>query len=145
MHVHRDLLRQVSVGHRNRHVGDVAHLVGQIARHRVDVVGEVLPGAGHAGHERLPAQLALRADLARHPGHLRREGIKLFHHLVYRSCRAKELSPERMTFRFQRHGLREIALRHRANHPRHLASGADQIVDEFIDRLDIAFPRATGL
>ena len=38
---------------------------GQVAGHLVDVVGEVLPGAGDAGHLRLAAELALGADLAR--------------------------------------------------------------------------------
>ena len=33
---------------------------GQVDGHRVDVVGQVLPGAGDAGHLRLAAELALR-------------------------------------------------------------------------------------
>ena len=44
--------------------GDVADLAGQVGGHEVDVVGEILPGAGHAGHLRLAAQLAFGADLA---------------------------------------------------------------------------------
>ena len=59
-HVDRDLLRQVAVGDGGRHLGDVAHLRGQVAGHRVDVVGQVLPRAGDAGHLRLAAELALR-------------------------------------------------------------------------------------
>ena len=31
LHVHRDLLRQVAVGHRGGHVGDVTHLARQVA------------------------------------------------------------------------------------------------------------------
>ena len=46
---------------------------GQVARHEVDVVGEVLPGAGDAGHLRLAAELAFGADLARHARHFRGE------------------------------------------------------------------------
>ena len=49
-HIHRDLLRQIAVRHRGRHLGDVAHLPGEVRGHRVDVVGQVLPGAGHARH-----------------------------------------------------------------------------------------------
>ena len=60
-----DLARQVAVGDGDRHVGDVAHLAGQVRRHRVDVVGEVLPRAGDAGHGGLAAELAFGADLAR--------------------------------------------------------------------------------
>ena len=37
--------------------------------HQVDVVGEVLPGAGDAAHLRLAAELAFGADLAGHAGH----------------------------------------------------------------------------
>src|SRR5947209_4760154 len=36
VHVHGDLLRQVAVGHRGGHLGDVAHLAGEVGRHRVD-------------------------------------------------------------------------------------------------------------
>ena len=31
------------------HVGDVADLAGEVVGHRVDVVGQILPRAGHAG------------------------------------------------------------------------------------------------
>ena len=45
-HIDGDLFRQVAVGDGDRDIGDVAHLGGQIAGHRVDVVGQILPGAG---------------------------------------------------------------------------------------------------
>ena len=64
LHVDGDLLRQVAVGDRGRHLGDVAHLAGQVAGHQVDVVGQVLPGAGDAFDLRLAAELAFGADLA---------------------------------------------------------------------------------
>src|SRR5206468_2861906 len=38
-----DLLAQVAVGDRRGDLGDVAHLAGQVGRHEVDVVGQVLP------------------------------------------------------------------------------------------------------
>ena len=44
-----DLLREVAVGYCGSDVGDVPHLAGKIRGHRVDVVGEILPGARHAG------------------------------------------------------------------------------------------------
>ena len=50
--------------------------------HRVDVVGEVLPGAGDAAHLRLAAELALGADLARDARHLAGEGVELIDHRV---------------------------------------------------------------
>src|SRR5881296_556207 len=48
--VHRDLLRQVARRDRGGHVGNVAHLRGQVARHRVHTLGQVLPRPGHALH-----------------------------------------------------------------------------------------------
>src|SRR5207249_3454551 len=60
----------------------VAKLRGQVGRHEVDVVGEVLPRAGDAAHVRLPAELAFGADLARHAGHFRCERVELVHHDV---------------------------------------------------------------
>src|SRR5205823_1606645 len=77
-----DLLRQVAVRDRGRDVGDVAYLVGEIAREGVDVVGEVLPDAADALDVRLPAELPLRADLLRDAGHLGRERAQLVDHRV---------------------------------------------------------------
>ena len=70
--VDRDLAREVAARDGRRDVGDVADLAGQVRGHRVDVVGQVLPGAGHAGDLRLAAELAFGADLARHAASLRR-------------------------------------------------------------------------
>src|SRR5207237_604884 len=61
-----DLAGEVAVGHGLGDVGNVAHLAGEVAGHEIHAVGEVLPGAGHAAHVRLPAELALGADLAGH-------------------------------------------------------------------------------
>src|SRR2546425_13108773 len=59
------------------HFRDVAHLARQVRRHRIHVVGEVLPGPGHSGHLRLAPELAVAAHLARHPRDLRGEPIQL--------------------------------------------------------------------
>src|SRR5205823_3808811 len=67
---------------RGRDFGDVADLGGQIARHRVDAVGEILPGAGDAGHLGLAAQLAVGADFARHARDFAGKRIELIHHGV---------------------------------------------------------------
>ena len=59
-----DFLGQIAVGDRDGHVGDVSDLSGQIAGHQIDVVGQVLPGAGDAGNHGLTAELSFGADLA---------------------------------------------------------------------------------
>src|SRR5262249_20331212 len=69
LHVDRDLAGKIAARHGGGDVGDVADLPGQVRGHGVDVVGEVLPGAGHAADLRLASELAFRPDLARHPGH----------------------------------------------------------------------------
>src|SRR5262245_49635983 len=77
-----DLLRQVAIGDGGGDVGDVAHVVHQVARHRVDALGQILPGAGDAEHVGLPAQAPVGADFARHARHLAGEGIQLVDHRV---------------------------------------------------------------
>src|SRR5207247_1121069 len=52
LHVDGDLLGEVAVGDRGGHRGDVPNLGGQVARHEVHLVGQVLPRAGHALHVR---------------------------------------------------------------------------------------------
>src|SRR5204862_80763 len=77
-----DLLRQVAHGHGRGHLGDVPHLTGQVGGHQVDVVGEVLPGAGNAVHLGLAAELALGADFPGHARHFGGEAVELVHHGV---------------------------------------------------------------
>ena len=72
-HVDRDLAREVAASHGGRDFRDVAHLRREVAGHEVDVVGEILPGAGHARHLRLAAQSAFRADFAGYARYLTRE------------------------------------------------------------------------
>src|SRR5437762_2870126 len=63
LHVDRDLLREVAARDRGRHLGDVAHLAGQVGGHEVHALGEIPPRAGHALDLGLTAELALGADL----------------------------------------------------------------------------------
>ena len=90
--VDRDLLRQVAVGDGGRHVGDVAHLRGQVRRQQVHVVGQVLPRAGDTGHHRLAAEAAVGADLARHARHFARERVELVDHRVERVLEREDLA-----------------------------------------------------
>ena len=61
--------------------------------HRVDVVGEVFPGAGHARHLRLAAELAFGAHLAGHAGDFRGEGVELVDHRVDGVLSTRRISP----------------------------------------------------
>ena len=91
-HVHGDLARQVAAGHGDRHFGDVAHLGGQVARHQVDALGQVLPHAADFRHLRLSAELAVGADLARDARDFGREHAQLLDHRVDDRRRAQELA-----------------------------------------------------
>ena len=66
---------------------------GEVAGHRVHGVGQVLPGAGHALHLRLAAELAFGADLAGHARHFRGERAELVHHRVDRLGRCGGTRP----------------------------------------------------
>src|SRR5207253_3055110 len=77
-----DLLGEIASGHGGCHVSDVAYLRGEIAGHRVDVVGQVAPGARCARHTRLATEAALGTDLARHAGDFSSELIQLIDHAV---------------------------------------------------------------
>ena len=79
---HRQLLLEIAVGDGGHHLDDAAHLIGEVGGHDVDVVGQVLPGAGDAGDLRLAAELAFGADLAGDARHFRGEGVELIDHRV---------------------------------------------------------------
>ena len=80
--VDRDLLREIAVRDSRRDFGDVSHLAGQVAGHEVDVVGEIFPGSGDAGHLRLATKFAVGADFAGHAGDFAGESVELVHHRV---------------------------------------------------------------
>src|SRR5439155_731934 len=134
-----DLLVPVTVGDRGHHVGDVTHLVGQVARHEVHVVGQVLPGAGHALHVRLPAELALGADLARHARHLGREGAQLVHHRVDGVLELQDL-----TAHVDGDLLGEVAGRDRLGHVRDVAHLPGQFARHEV-HADIRIVSRTGV
>src|SRR4029450_1500085 len=77
-----DRPRQVALGYGGGDLGDGAHLRGQVGGEQVDVAGQVLPGAGGAGHVGLAAEPSLDADFARHAGDLIGEGRERLGHVV---------------------------------------------------------------
>jgi hypothetical protein len=61
----RQFALEVAVGDAGNDLRDAAHLVRQVRRHRVDVVGEVFPDAADALHVCLTAEHTFRSDFAR--------------------------------------------------------------------------------
>src|SRR5205085_1286701 len=68
-----DFLRQVTIRDWASDFGDVAHLAGEIAGHKVHRVGEIFPGSGDTAHVRLTAEFSFRTHFTRHPRYFRRE------------------------------------------------------------------------
>src|SRR5262249_54744509 len=93
-HVDGDLAREIATRDRGGNLGDVAHLIGKIARHRVDAVGQVLPRSGDAGNGRLATKLAVGAHLARHARYFRGEGVELIDHGVHRLLQDQDLATD---------------------------------------------------
>src|SRR5437867_3268962 len=143
LNVDRDLLRQVAVGDAGGDLGDVADLARQVAGHQVDVVGDVFPDAGHALHVRLATELALGAHLTRYTRHLAREGVELADHRVHGPGGVQELALERAPVDLQGHGLRQVAVGHRADHARDLGVRAGEVLGQVVDRVEGGRPRAS--
>ena len=142
-HIDGDLFGQVTVGHGDGHIGDIAHLRSEVAGHLVDRVGEILPHAQHSLDLRLASQFAFGADLTRHAGYFRREHRELLDHGIDQPCRAQKLSPEREPIHLEVHGLSKIAIGHRADGARDFGRGPHQIVDEHVQLFDFLCP-STG-
>ena len=79
--------------------------------HRVHVVGQILPRAGHAAHLRLAAELAFGADFARHARHFGGEAVELIDHRVDGVLQLQDFA-----LHVHRDLLRQVAVRHRRRH-----------------------------
>src|SRR5262249_17823433 len=64
-YVDGNFFRKVTVGHRDRHLGNVANLSRQVIRHGVHVLGQVFPHTGDFSYLCLSAELAFGADFTR--------------------------------------------------------------------------------
>ena len=137
LHVHGDLLRQIALRDRGRHVGDVANLAGQVRGHQVHVVGQILPCAGDAAHLRLAAELAFGADLARHASHFGRERVELVHHRVDGVLQLEDLA-----LYVDRDLLRQVAERDRGRHLGDVADLAGQVRGHGVHVVGKVLPRA---
>ena len=134
--VHGDRLRKVSICHGSGDVGDVAHLGSEIGSHRVDVVGEVLPGTSNPGHDGLSAQFPFGSDLARDAGHFRSEGIQLVYHRIDGFLQLKD-------FPFHIHGdlARQVASRDRRGDVGDIAHLRGEVVCHRVDVVGEILPR----
>src|SRR5690606_26769242 len=96
--------------------------------HRVDVVGEVLPDAGHAGHDGLAAELAFGAHLARHACHLDGEAVELVHHRVDGFLQLQDLA-----FNVDGDLARQVAARDGGGHLGDVAHLAGEVAGHRVD------------
>ena len=131
-----DLLAQVAVGDGGRHLGDVADLVGQVAGHEVDVVGQVLPRPGDAGDIRLAAEDPFGADLARDAGDLGGERGQLVDHRVDGALQLEDLAS-----RVDGDLLREVALGDGGRHLGDVADLVGQVRGHEVDVVGQVLPR----
>src|SRR5204862_528181 len=118
-------------------LGDVADLGGEVAGHRVDRVGQVLPGAGHSAHVGLAAELAFGADLARDARDFGGERAELVDHRVDGVLELEDLAvdvhgdlPRQLAAAVCRADLGDVADLRR------------EVAGHRIDRIGQIFPRA---
>src|SRR5262245_57937373 len=137
LHVDGDLLREVAVGHGRRHLRDVADLRGQVAGHRVDVVGQILPRTRHAPHLSLTAELAFGADLTGDARHLGGERVELIHHHVDRVLQLQDFA-----LHIDGDLLRQITFGHRRSHFGDVAYLGRQVACHEIDAVGQVLPGA---
>ena len=116
---------------------------GQVARHRVDAVGQVLPDAADVADLRLAAELAVGADLARDARDFRREHAQLLDHRVDDRGRAQELTFERAALDVEPHRLQQVALGDGRQRAGHFGRRPQQVVDQRVDRRLHLAPGAT--
>jgi hypothetical protein len=133
-HVHSDFLGKIAVGDGDGDFGDVAHLSGQVARHRVHAFGKVLPHARHFAHLRLAAEFAFGTDFARDARHFRSEHAQLLDHRVHDTGGFKEFALERAAIDLQPDCLQQIALCDGSDGGRDFFRWPEQVVDQCIDR-----------
>ena len=137
LRVDRDLAREIAARDRGRDLGDVADLGREVGGEQVDVVGEVLPGAGDAGHHRLTAELAFGADLAGDARHLGGEGAQLLDHRVDGLLELQDLAAH-----VDGDLLREIAAGDRGRDLGDVADLAGQVRRHEVDVLSEVLPGA---
>ena len=140
--VDRNLAGKIAAGDGGCDFSNVAHLPGQVAGHRIDRVGEVLPGSGHARNLRLAAQLAVGANFASHARDFSGKHAELLNHGVDDVGGTQKLAFQRPPVHVQPDGLSQVALRHTGDGAGDFRGGPEQIFDQSVDRTFHLAPRA---
>src|SRR5262249_45650706 len=136
-HVDGDLAREVAAGDGRGDLRDVADLVGEVAAHRVDGVGEIFPRAAHAGNDGWPTELRLGADFARHTRHFASERAKLIDHRVDGLFQLQNLAAH-----VDGDLLGQVAAGHGDRHFRDVAHLSRQVRGHRIDAVGEVLPNA---
>src|SRR6185436_2971602 len=130
-----DLFRQIAVSDRNRNVGNIAHLGGEIAGHHVDALGEVLPNTAHVTDLSLAAELAFGADFTSDAGDFGGKGIELVDHRVDRFFQLKDLATH-----VDGDFFRQVTVGHGDGDVGNIAYLGSEIAGHDIDALGQVFP-----
>ena len=72
-HVDRNFLREIAAGDSCRHIRNITNLTGDVAGHRIYIVGQIFPRSGYSFHIRLAAQFSFRTYLASYARYFRCE------------------------------------------------------------------------
>src|SRR6185295_1028182 len=92
-YVDGNLFGQIPVCHCCRHIRDIANLAGEVGRHEVHIIGQILPCTPDAQHHSLATEPALGTDFARHTADLRGECVELIDHRIDRVLQLQNLAP----------------------------------------------------
>src|SRR5262249_43973045 len=136
-HVNGDLTREVPTGDGRGDFGNVAHLGGEVARHRIDVVGEVLPSPSYARHLRLAAEFAVGAHFTGHAGHFPGKGVELIHHGVQGVLQLQDLALD-----IHSNLTGEVAARHGGSYLGDIAHLARQVTRHRVHTIGEVLPGA---
>src|SRR5262249_32071481 len=136
-HIHGDFLGEVTCGDGRRDLGHIAQLNGQVTGHQVDVVGQVLPGAGDALDVGLAAELALGTSLARRVRHVGGDGAELVHHGIDGVLELQDFALD-----VDRDLLGQVAVGHGGGHFGDVAHLGGQVAGHEVNAVGQVFPGA---
>ena len=117
-----DFAAEIAARHGGGDVRDISNLRGEVVGHGIDVVRQILPGAGHVSNLSLSAQLALCAHLTRHARDFGGERVELIDHRV-----ESIFELENFALNVDGNFLGQVAVGHRGGHGGDVANLAREI------------------